>query len=113
MKKMNGVELHTEAEWLAAFRSYGFRVKLVKPRLFRRIGSKLWDQDEDTGKVERRRVEQKKLNGEWVDEIHSACSGWHFIDVGQFGKVVRFVRRDRFAGLTACERKWAGEVIPF
>jgi hypothetical protein len=113
MKRFNGARVSSLGEWLDLFRGHGFRIRRCRPRLFRRIGRKLWDQDEESGKIERRRVEQKKLNGEWVDEIHSACSGWHFIDVHQFGKLVRFVRRDRFAGLTVCERRWAGEEIPF
>jgi hypothetical protein len=107
IKRLNGVELNTEAEWLGVFRSHGFRVKLVKPRLFRRIGCKLWDQDEDTGRVERRRVVQKRLGDEWVDEIHSACSGWHFIDVRQFAPVVQHVKGIRpGAPLTSCEKRW-------
>jgi hypothetical protein len=94
-------------ELIELYRGIGCRVRRCRPRLFRRIGLKLWDQDESTGKIERRRVAQKKLGEEWVDEIHSVCSGWHFIDVNKFGKLVRFVRRDKSAGLTSCELKWA------
>ncbi len=112
-------------ELIEFYRGLGARVRRCRPRLFRRNGVKLWDMDEGSRKVERRNVEPKKLylrdplNGkvlkdsagekqfEWVDEIHSVCSGWHFIDVAHFGKLVRFVKGTGAAvSLTSCEKRW-------
>jgi hypothetical protein len=111
LKAVDGSRISSLADWKSAYRDDGFRIRRCRPRLFRRIGCKLWDEDEDTGKIERRRVEQKKLNEEWVDEIHSACSGWHFIDVTHFGRLVRFIKQT-CAGrpLTSCERRWLKKV---
>jgi hypothetical protein len=95
----------------------GFRFRLIRPRVFRRNGVKLWDEDLNTGKVERRCVESKRLRRfcpvqgkvveEWVDEIESVAAAWHYLPVSEVKRLLAYVRRDVELGLTACERRWA------
>ncbi len=110
---------------MKAHREDGHRLRIIRPRLYRQTGVKLWDQDEESGRVERRNVEQKKrylrddrgrvlrdASGEkqfeWVDEIESVAVAWHYLPSAEVVRLLAFVRRDRASGLTACEKKWAG-----
>ncbi len=96
MKTFNGSLVSSLEGWLNVFRGLGFRVRRCRPRLFRQLRRTIWSRDDDTGRYEN--------NGE---EIHSACSGWHFIDVAHFGKLVRFVKGTGAAvSLTSCEKRW-------
>jgi hypothetical protein len=83
-------------ELIEFYRGLGARVRRCRPRLFRRMTRSLWSVDERSRKWEKH-----------GDEIHSACSGWHFINVADFGEVMRFVKGVRSpASLTSCEKRW-------
>jgi hypothetical protein len=102
------------------YRGNGFRVRQVKINPFRRRGIKVFDFDESSGKVERRRhVDPKvfrKLNPETgatetecVDEIDSVACAWHYLDSEIVLGLIEYLRRPR-SGLTACEERWAENV---
>jgi hypothetical protein len=115
------MKMHRDSKW---------RLRIIRPRLFRRNAVKLWDQDEESGRVERRYVEPKKLSrfcsieGKrvvvWCDEIESVAAAWHYVASAEVRHLLAYVRRDRSAGLTSCEVKWArrngwleSESLPF
>jgi hypothetical protein len=96
MKTFEGAAISSVADWLRMFRESGFKIRRCRPRLFRRLTRDVWSLDVASGKYEK--------NG---TEIHSACSGWHFIDVKHFGKLMRFVKGTGAASsLTGCEERW-------
>jgi hypothetical protein len=82
--------------WVGEMKRAGYRVRRRVPRLFRNLRRPIWSVDVESGKFEN--------NGE---EIHAAVSGWHFIDVKHFGKLLRFVKGTGAAALTRCEERWA------
>ncbi len=98
-------------------RENSFRLRIIRPRLYRKNAVKLWDRDDDSGRVERRRVEQKKLRrfcpiegkvvDVWCDEIESVAAAWHYLPAGEVLRLLAYVRRDAESGLTACEKRWA------
>lgn len=107
------------AEVVQWFKSNGFRVRQVRVRPYRRRGVKVFDFDETTRKLERRRYVEPKLFRKWnpetgateteyVDEIESIACAWHYLDSSIVLRMVEYLRRPR-SGLTACERRWAGE----
>jgi hypothetical protein len=106
-----------EHQWMKMHREHGYRLRVIRPRLYRRNGVKLWDQDEGSGKVERRCVEQKMMRrfcpveGKkvevWCDEIESVAAAWHYLPAAEVLRLLAYVRRDAEAGLTACEKRWA------
>ncbi len=116
----------SEQFWMKMLKGAGFRLRVMRPRLYRRNGVKLWDMDAESRKVERRNVEQKKLyvrdhltrkvlrdssgekQFEWVDEIESVAAAWHYLPSAEVLRLLAYVRRDRALGLTSCEKKWAG-----
>ncbi len=95
----------------------GWRLRIIRPRLYRRNAVKLFDRDEDSGKVERRYVEQKRLRrfcpiegkkvDVWCDEIDSVAAAWHYLPAAEVLRLLGYVRRDAESGLTACEKRWA------
>ncbi len=100
-------------EW---WRSNGFRVRQVKINPFRRRGVKVFDLDERSGKVERRRHVESKIfrkfnpetgaiETEYVDEIESVACAWHYLQSGIVLRLLEFLRRPR-GGLTTCEVRW-------
>ncbi len=84
-----------DERWVALHKESGYRIRRCCPRLFRRLTRDVWSLDVESGKYEN--------NG---TEIHSACSGWHFIGVADFAKVVRFVKGVGPVPLTTCEKRW-------
>jgi hypothetical protein len=99
------------------YRGNGFRVRQVKKNPFRRRGVKVFDFDESSGKVERRRhIDPKvfrKLNPEtgateteYVDEIDSVACAWHYLDSEIVLRLIEYLRRPR-SGLATCEKRWA------
>jgi hypothetical protein len=106
-----------EHEWMKRHREHGHRLRIIRPRLYRRNAVKLWDQDEGSGKVERRCVEQKimrrfcPVEGKkvevWCDEIESVAAAWHYLPAAEVLRLLAYVRRDAESGLTACEKRWA------
>jgi hypothetical protein len=113
----------SEGFWMKEHKEDGYRLRLIRPRLHRQNGVKLWDQDEESRKVERRSVQQIKRflrddrgrvlrdssgqkEFEWVDEIESVAAAWHYLPSAEVLRLLAFVRRDKRAGLTSCEVKW-------
>jgi hypothetical protein len=86
------------------YRSWGFRVKRIKPKLFRKIEvNVLWSTEPGTSRLVRDEVRQ----------VESICSGWVHIDSGEYARMLGWLtgsgppRR-----LTACERRWMLEEKP-
>jgi hypothetical protein len=78
---------------------------------------KLFDYDEGSRKVERRRHVESKIfrkfnpetgttETEYVDEIESVACAWHYLESGIVLRLLEFMRRPR-SGLTSCEKRWA------
>jgi hypothetical protein len=99
------------------YRGNGFRVRQVKINPFRRRGVKVFDLDERSGKVERRRHVESKIfrkfnpetgttETEYVDEIESVACAWHYLDSGIVLRMIEYLRRPR-SGLATCEKRWA------
>ncbi len=102
------------------YRGNGFRVRQVKINPFRRRGVKVFDLDERSGKVERRRHVESKIfrkfnretgatETEYVDEIESVACAWHYLDSKIVFRMLEYLRRPR-SGLTRCERRWLNEI---
>jgi hypothetical protein len=103
------------------YRGNGFRVRQVKINPFRRRGVKVFDFDESSGKVERRRHVESKIfrkfnpetgatETEYVDEIESVACAWHYLDSAIVFRMLEYLRRPR-SGLTACEKRWVRDGV--
>ncbi len=103
------------------YRGNGFRVRQVKVNPFRRRGVKVFDLDERSGKVERRRHVESKIfrkfnpetgatETEYVDEIESVACAWHYLDSSIVFRMLEYLRRPR-SGLTACEKRWVRDGV--
>jgi hypothetical protein len=103
----------------SVLKSEGYRIRRIRPRCYRReLTANVWVRDEDTGKIERSSAAKpvmvsrpNKVTGEpedvLIDEVNSVPAAWHYLPSAVVVRLVKFLRRNVSAGLTACERRWA------
>jgi hypothetical protein len=96
----------------------GWRLRVIRPRPYRReLVQNLWVAEVGSCRVERSPVASpvlvtrlSKVTGQpervMVDEVSHVPSAWHYLPSGEVVRLLAFIRRDRFKGLTACERRW-------
>ncbi len=99
-------------------KSDGWRLRVIRPRPFRReVVQNLWVGEVGSCRVERSPFASpvmvtrlNKLTGQpervMVDEVNHVPNAWHYLPSSEVVRLIAFLRRDRFKGLTACERRW-------
>ena len=84
----NGEEIRS-LEWLMSeYRSLGFRIKRVRPRVFRQETINVWSEDEGTGKLEKR----GGADGSET-EIYAAAPAWYYVSGECLGKLISAAKR--------------------
>lgn len=87
----------SEADLVGCYRSFGFRVRRVRPTCFRREKIKVWSEDEDSGKIENR------SGADGSDyEIYSAASSWYYLPGGVVQRLIAAAKRLYPEGVSPC-----------